>query len=192
MCSAGVSCVRVDVTHTAHTCALPFVTALGHPKQVPSPGFITAPPPPPHPLRPSGTLLSLGLQRRVGPPANTFTVLPWQTPHQRLPQSHSSGRTQQPSGPQEAPHGNVLSADKQVEPPAPRRGDWGTAVDRVGLRLLRPAGTWGADRTLLAWGGGGGGQLLGSANAETTPTRAPAAAADRKQRPDATCEGKNG
>ena len=27
---------------------------------------------------------------------------------------------------------------------------------------------------------------------ETTPARAPAAAADRKQRPDATCEGKNG
>ena len=35
-------------------------------------------------------------------------------------------------------------------------------------------------------------QLLGSANAETTPARAPATAADRKQRPDATCEGKNG
>ena len=32
-------------------------------------------------------------------------------------------------------------------------------------------------------------QLLGSANAETTPARA---AAGRKQRPDATCEGKNG
>ena len=35
-------------------------------------------------------------------------------------------------------------------------------------------------------------QQLGSANAETTPAGAPAAAADRKQRPDATCEGKNG
>ena len=35
-------------------------------------------------------------------------------------------------------------------------------------------------------------QPLGSANAETTPARAPAAVADRKQRPDATCEGKNG
>ena len=35
-------------------------------------------------------------------------------------------------------------------------------------------------------------QLLGSANAETTPAGAPAAAADRKQRPDATCEGRNG
>ena len=35
-------------------------------------------------------------------------------------------------------------------------------------------------------------QLLGSTNAETTPARAPAAAADRKQQPDATCEGKNG
>ena len=35
-------------------------------------------------------------------------------------------------------------------------------------------------------------QILGSVNAETTPARAPAAAADRKQRPDATCEGKNG
>ena len=33
---------------------------------------------------------------------------------------------------------------------------------------------------------------LGSANAETTPAGAPAAAADRTQRPDATCEGKNG
>ena len=35
-------------------------------------------------------------------------------------------------------------------------------------------------------------QKLGSANAETTPAGAPAAAANRKQRPDATCEGKNG
>ena len=35
-------------------------------------------------------------------------------------------------------------------------------------------------------------QLLGSANAETTRARAPAATADRKQQPDATCEGKNG
>ena len=35
-------------------------------------------------------------------------------------------------------------------------------------------------------------QILGSANAETTPAGAPAAAADRTQRPDATCEGKNG
>ena len=34
-------------------------------------------------------------------------------------------------------------------------------------------------------------QLLGSANAETTPAGAPAVAADRTQRPDATCEGKN-
>ena len=35
-------------------------------------------------------------------------------------------------------------------------------------------------------------QLLGSANAERTPAGAPAAAADRTQRPNATCEGKNG
>ena len=35
-------------------------------------------------------------------------------------------------------------------------------------------------------------QLLGSANAETTPAGAPAAAVDTKQRPDATCEGTNG
>ena len=35
-------------------------------------------------------------------------------------------------------------------------------------------------------------QSLGSANAETTPAGAPAAAADRTQRPDATCEGKTG
>ena len=33
---------------------------------------------------------------------------------------------------------------------------------------------------------------LGSANAETTPARAPGAAAVRTQRPDATCEGTNG
>ena len=32
-------------------------------------------------------------------------------------------------------------------------------------------------------------QPLGSANAETTPAGAPAAAADRKQRPNTTCEG---
>ena len=35
-------------------------------------------------------------------------------------------------------------------------------------------------------------QPLGSANAETTPARATAAAADRKQQPNATCEGQNG
>ena len=35
-------------------------------------------------------------------------------------------------------------------------------------------------------------QLLGSVNAETTPAGAPAPAADRTQRPDAACEGKNG
>ena len=35
-------------------------------------------------------------------------------------------------------------------------------------------------------------QPLGSANAETTPAGALAAAADRTQRPDTTCEGKNG
>ena len=35
-------------------------------------------------------------------------------------------------------------------------------------------------------------QPLGSANVESTPARALAAAADRKQQPDATCEGKNG
>ena len=35
-------------------------------------------------------------------------------------------------------------------------------------------------------------QPLGSANAETTPAGAPAAAADRKQQPDAICGGKNG
>ena len=62
-------------------------------------------------------------------------------------------------------------------------------------------------RTVFFWGGGAGDahtahpatfstapahQRLGSANAETTPAGAPAAAADRTQRPDATCEGKNG
>ena len=35
-------------------------------------------------------------------------------------------------------------------------------------------------------------QPLGSANVETTPAGAPAAAADRTQRPDATCGGKGG
>ena len=34
-------------------------------------------------------------------------------------------------------------------------------------------------------------QPLASANAETTPAGAPAAAADRKQRPNEICEGKN-
>ena len=51
------------------------------------------------------------------------------------------------------------------------------------------------------WGGVWGGQHpvqpplrqpLGTANAETAPHRTPAAAAVRTQRPDATCEGKNG
>ena len=59
---------------------------------------------------------------------------------------------------------------------------------------------------LLILPGGGGGKRhipphsaqprhtkpLGSANAETTPARAPAAAADRTQRPDAAREGTNG
>ena len=66
-----------------------------------------------------------------------------------------------------------------------------------------------ACRSLQTCRGGGGGadaqtahpatfstapahQRLGTANAETTPARAPAAAANRKQRPDATCEGTNG
>ena len=65
----------------------------------------------------------------------------------------------------------------------------------------------GRGREWLAGAGGGGGggaqtapaatstapahQPQGSANAETTPAGAPAAAADRTQRPDATCEGKN-
>ena len=35
-------------------------------------------------------------------------------------------------------------------------------------------------------------QPLDSTNAVTIPARAPAAAADRKKQPDATCEGKNG
>ena len=35
-------------------------------------------------------------------------------------------------------------------------------------------------------------QPLGSVNAETTPAGAPAAAADKMQRPDTTYEGKNG
>ena len=48
-------------------------------------------------------------------------------------------------------------------------------------------------RDFLSQGLGlGGGALLGSTNAETTPARAPAAAAARKQQPDTTCEGKNG
>ena len=58
----------------------------------------------------------------------------------------------------------------------------------------------------FCWGTSGGGQAAhpatfstapvhqqrGSANAETTPARAPAAVADRTQRPNATCEGNNG
>ena len=42
------------------------------------------------------------------------------------------------------------------------------------------------------FGGGGVGRGGGGWNAETTPAGAPAAAADRTQRPNATCEGKNG
>ena len=41
-------------------------------------------------------------------------------------------------------------------------------------------------------GEGGAARPTHRGNAETTPARAPAAVADRKQRPDATCEGKNG
>ena len=79
--------------------------------------------------------------------------------------------------------------------------DGGAGGQRDGsLRPLRsdclrsgvcPAGV-GQSFPVSAFCGMPGHALLGSANAETTPARAPAAAADRKQRPDATCEGKNG
>ena len=69
----------------------------------------------------------------------------------------------------------------------------------VGAEALFCLGPWDCGRACARRGGGGRTfstapthQLLGSANAETTPARAPAAAADRTQRPDATCEGKNG
>ena len=51
---------------------------------------------------------------------------------------------------------------------------------RLQTRPLRSGTPW-----------GGGCQPLGPGNAETTPAGAPAAAADRKPRPDATCEGTN-
>ena len=63
---------------------------------------------------------------------------------------------------------------------------------------FRPNIFFSASKNSAPLGGGGGvstapaHQLLGSANAETTPAGAPAAAADRPQRPDATCEGRNG
>ena len=64
--------------------------------------------------------------------------------------------------------------------PRGRAGGWRPGGARPSPR--KPQGTSGFQLR-----GGGG-----SANAETTPARAPAAAADRTQRPDATCEGKNG
>ena len=81
---------------------------------------------------------------------------------------------------------------------------------RLQMPLRLALGVRGAvpGRRMGALGGGGGvpanctssiRQLLGAAdvstahaNAERTPAGAPAAAADRKQRPDATCEGKTG
>ena len=87
-----------------------------------------------------------------------------------------------------------------------------TGMQAEGMQEGRQSGmqAGAADRLWTAGGGGGSQsvgrdrrllapastvptyQLLGSANAETTPARAPATAADRKQRPDATCERKNG
>ena len=91
-----------------------------------------------------------------------------------------------------------------LQRPAPRHAGGGRRVpahlQQLHHGLARPGG--------VCAGGGGVGrgtgerhatfstapahQLLGSANAETTPAGAPAAAADRTQRPDATCEGTNG
>ena len=64
-------------------------------------------------------------------------------------------------------------------------GEFGEKAGRVGggtRQTAHPA----TSRTAPAH------QRRGSANAETTRAGAPAAAADRKQRLDATCEGKNG
>ena len=97
-------------------------------------------------------------------------------------------------------------------PPRPLFSDWVQFFFRAfgqsnfvsaafGVSQLTPEFSFGAPTNSAppAGGGGGGGgstapahQRLGSANAETTPAGAPAAAADRTQRPDATCEGKNG
>ena len=66
---------------------------------------------------------------------------------------------------------------------------------RGGVSVLHALMGMIAVQVFSRWGGGGTApthQLLGSVNAEITPARAPAAAADRTQRPDATCEGKNG
>ena len=72
---------------------------------------------------------------------------------------------------------------------APGRGGGGTSTSSI-RQLLGAADTQTAHHATFSTVPTH--QLLGSANAETTPARAPAAAADRKQRPDATCEGKNG
>ena len=70
-------------------------------------------------------------------------------------------------------------AELPIPPPPPPRKFWQIAGGGVasGPVVVAPPGAH---------------QPLGSANAETTPAGALAAAADRKQRPDATCEGKNG
>ena len=111
-----------------------------------------------------------------------------------------------------------LSADEQFSPvpsaqvylgqnyssaPIKTQGQWGGGVDSKTVKRPRQQPAQPPKRQLLGaadaqtahpatFSTAPTHQLLGSANAETTPAGAPAAAADRTQRPDATCEGENG
>ena len=91
----------------------------------------------------------------------------------------ADGRSEGPGGIQAGPRG-------------PNQGSVGMAVhhSRRGGQLLGAADAQTAPPATFSTAPTR--QLLGSANAETTPAGAPAAAADRTQRPDATCGGKNG
>ena len=85
--------------------------------------------------------------------------------------------------------------------PAQRAEERGSSASRTGTRRgglwttggrRRCVGSTNRQTTLATFSTAPAHQRRGSANAETTPAGAPAAAADRTQRPDATCEGKSG
>ena len=88
--------------------------------------------------------------------------------------------------------GVIRGGSRHLVPPPPPRPSCAKRGDckRGGFQLLGAADTQTAHPATSSTAPTR--QLLGSANAETTPAGAPAAAADRTQRPDATCEGKNG
>ena len=82
-------------------------------------------------------------------------------------------------------------------PPPPHFQDWAKfssgplANQKFSLAPLKTQHRWGGAHP-ATFSTAPAHQRRGSANAETTPAGAPAAAADRTQRPDATCGGKNG